>query len=552
MLLGKTQIHPISYLLLRAMSILVLLAGLSLLVILRQLEAHPISITSAIVDVKERLVTAEIQILLEDLVLYHGLKSGADYRYSVADLDRASERHREFLLEYFSVRDATGNPVHGSITEIDRKNLTEGVLQGELMTKSIVYRLEFILKARQEFLTIMQTFGGPQAVLPAVMDLMLLQNGILVETPMQLTLGQPYTAKFDWDNPPRQPPKGLAELRRKRAEQLEQRLGIGSYGGLYSFIYITAAEVRHEILIPLLTFEEWMPIKRRDPEFLEVDEQAAAREEIAEFFRTRNPVVLDEVSVEPKLTRLNFFSLDINDFALNAEPRRVSVFQARLGVILSYPADHPPERILMRWETFNQYAPFMRSIILINDDDPVEHYFRENEQDYEWSGDLVLQASSAVKQVPAGSARLSGKDGNAILEELLRNIYRAFDFQDDGKIYDALAASVTGGLLRELYLQIKRSLLMAEQGGAVSRVRKVKVVSAKTQESPIVGEFKVLCSWRVAGTVEHWGHVHTRENEYEAMLTLGAEDGFWKLSGVEIVGERRVRFETTLRGYDRD
>lgn len=525
---------------------------LSSFVVSRRSEAHPISITSATVDVKDRSVAVEIQILLEDLVLYHRLKSGADYRYSVADLNQAAEKHREFLLKYFSVRDTAGNRVTGTITDMDNATLTEGVLQGELMTKSIIYRLEFLMKPRQEFLTFTQTFGGPQAGLPAVMDLMLLQNGILIETPMQLTLGQPYTAKFDWNNPPTRPPKGLAELRRKRAEQLEQRLGIGSYGGLYSFIYVNPAEVRHEILIPLLTFEQWVPIKRRDPEFLEVDEQEAAREEITEFFKSQNPVMLDNVIVKPELTRLNFFSLDINDFALNAEPRRVSVFQARLGVILAYTADRPPSEIGMKWETFNQYATFLRSIVLINDEDPEEYYFRENGQDFKWSGNLDLQGVSAARQIPSNQLRLSVTDRSDILEQLLRNIYGAFDFHDDGEVYDALAASVTGGLLRKLYLQIKRSLLMAEQGGAVSRVTDVKVVSNKMNHGSSADAFQSRCSWRVTGTVEHWGHIHTRENEYEAVLTLNSVNGFWKFSGVEIIGEKRVRFETTLRGYDRD
>ncbi|MDA1274398.1 MAG: hypothetical protein O2960_10150, partial [Verrucomicrobia bacterium] len=185
----------------RVASFLVLLTVLGICISSRSALAHPISLSSATVDVREDRMNAEIQIMLEDLVLYHSLKTGADYLYTLEDLNRAAEDHRDFLTRYFLVRDTDGNLVAGRIVNLDRHLLTEGVAQGDLMTKSVIYRFEFPLSARQEFLTITQTFGGPNAVLPAVMDLMLLQNGILIETPMQLTQGQALTARFDWDHP---------------------------------------------------------------------------------------------------------------------------------------------------------------------------------------------------------------------------------------------------------------------------------------------------------------------------------------------------------------
>lgn len=495
-------------------------------------------------------MNAEIQIMLEDLVLYHSLKTGADYLYTLEDLNRAAEDHRDFLTRYFLVRDTDGNLVAGRIVNLDRHLLTEGVAQGDLMTKSVIYRFEFPLSARQEFLTITQTFGGPNAVLPAVMDLMLLQNGILIETPMQLTQGQALTARFDWDHPPAKPPKGLAELRKKRAQQFEQRLGIASYGGLYSFIYITDAEVRHEILIPFLTFEQWMPIARKNPEFLEVEEQEAARDSIAGFFKDRNPLNLDGAQVKPLLKRLNFFSLDINDFALNAEPRPVNVYQARLGIILSYPSKLTPSKIELRWDLFSQFAPFLRSIVLVNDNDPVEHIFRENQPDFVWTSQADVSRKNQIQPVSESLDRVAEEAAAAGVQRLLRNVYAAFESHDDSEVYDALAASVTGTMLRNLYLQIKRSLLMAEQGGAVSRVKEVNVMSAQTVEKVPNSGLRFRCLWRVIGTVEHWGHIHTRENEYEALLGLDREGGYWKIRDVEILGEKRVRFETSLRGYD--
>ena len=79
-----------------------------------------------------------------------------------------------------------------------------------------------------------------------------------------------------------------------------------------------------------------------------------------------------------------------------------------------------------------------------------------------------------------------------IFTPLPRDIYRAFDYVEEGEIYDALARSVQGDLLDELYQQVYRSLIMHEEGGAVSRVQAVRSV-ATTVES--VG----LPVWRTLG-----------------------------------------------------
>ena len=54
------------------------------------------------------------------------------------------------------------------------------------------------------------------------------------------------------------------------------------------------------------------------------------------------------------------------------------------------------------------------------------------------------------------------------------------------------------------------------------------------------GGFRAEVSWTVSGSVNHFGHVHYRQNRYEAELHLEAIDGVWKLRGIELLDERRV------------
>ena len=61
----------------------------------------------------------------------------------------------------------------------------------------------------------------------------------------------------------------------------------------------------------------------------------------------------------------------------------------------------------------------------------------------------------------------------------------------------------------------------------------------------------VDCTWRVIGTVEHWGHIHTRENEFAARMKISATpEGRGRIVGFEVTDEKRVRFETAVRMFE--
>ena len=45
------------------------------------------------------------------------------------------------------------------------------------------------------------------------------------------------------------------------------------------------------------------------------------------------------------------------------------------------------------------------------------------------------------------------------------------------------------------------------------------------------------CKWTVKGTVGHWGHIHTRTNQYDAALTVKAIDGAWKITKLDVFSE---------------
>ena len=132
----------------------------------------------------------------------------------------------------------------------------------------------------------------------------------------------------------------------------------------------------------------------------------------------------------------------------------------------------------------------------------------------------------------------------AAFRPLHANIYRAFDYTRESDIYDALARSVHGGLLDQLYNEVYRGLVMQEQGGAVSRVRAVRPIETEVLQIGSDGgdavSFEVDARWQVDGSVFHWGHTHTRTNEYRAQYTVVAAEAGWRISGSRTLEQFRV------------
>jgi hypothetical protein len=137
------------------------------------------------------------------------------------------------------------------------------------------------------------------------------------------------------------------------------------------------------------------------------------------------------------------------------------------------------------------------------------------------------------------AARLSDEASAELVGGLLHNVYRAFDFRDESRIYDVLDQSVAGDLLTQIYLETRRGLELENQGGARAKVKNIEIVDLSTTTGTD-GALRADVTWKVAGSVGHWGHVHQRQNRYEARLRIASVDGVWKMTELELLSEERI------------
>ena len=154
---------------------------------------------------------------------------------------------------------------------------------------------------------------------------------------------------------------------------------------------------------------------------------------------------------------------------------------------------------------------------------------------------LVAFGQITIRNPLKAPYRLPEAAALTTLQGLLQNTYRAFDFRAEEDVYDKLAVSVAGDLMTDVYLQSRKRLVMEEQGGARAKVQDVQLLDAVQSGPPARrGRFTFQCTWRITGTVNHWGHTHQRRNQYDALITIQPIGQAWKIVALDVIDERRL------------
>ncbi len=575
-----------------------------------ELIAHPISVTEALVRVSRETTDVQITVFLEDLYLFHDLVPNDRDFLTLESIGRGAVLHRKFLMERFLIRDAAGDELKPEFVSLEQPELPKnGVPLAELMSYKLSYRFRYKTPTEPEFLTVSQHLIDEEISIPAEMRLVVKQANSGITFKEALTSDESHTVRFQWDGKqlPAEPTE--SELQDWFEEQRKQTLGITDYSSIYSFLYIEDHEVRHEILMPLRTLAESVTLFRRDADFLDVDEQVSSRESIADYFVNGNPILLDGTAATPSVARLDFFGVDFKDLAKPPEQTRVSMASGRVGVILAYPIDAFPSTVDLTWNRFNELSYTVQMVVYSDESAERKTLSKvggRNKYQWRssgrrpatavaiprvelkpraiWSFPLLSLALAALAVYMAArkpkqratlfvivlmalacwplvtwrvysplqaKPAIASANARQVVESLLGNAYGAFRLRDESAAYDALAQGVDGELLRSLYLQLRRGLLMQQQGGTVARVREIDTTSGEPNvPSQPLGDERGFCyrlAWTIRGDVEHWGHIHSRTNQYEAIFTVEPRSGRWQLTNLDVLEEKRIRSETALR-----
>lgn len=367
---------------------------------------------------------------------------------------------------------------------------------------------------------------------------------------------------------------------------------------LLSFLYVDPYEVRHEVLIRIKDLEEWMDLGYELDDTIEIEDIDALKQKVSNFLVNRNIVTIDGKIVKPIIDRVHFVKWSLAGIQIQELKERMDYSSAIIGVIFAYPHDSIAQKVTIDWDMFSDKITMVPNVAT-DPAGPMPYILKPDDNILTWTNYLKKYKLPTISEIEVSKATIpflhlfsfglivlslimliknrnhylrfgfvtvigvlfyalgstyfkqrvevpfmqqssfSKPEASILISHLLKNTYRAFDFREESDIYDKLAISNDQDLLAELYLQIKKSMIMESQGGIQVKVKEVEIISVEEVASDSEGiSFK--CSWLVKGDVGHWGHIHRRVNQYEAILDVKPDNGVWKLNNIDIIEEVRL------------
>ena len=566
---------------------------LAALIIAGPLGAHAIIRTQAMFAttiaeffIEENRVVVELEIGLNDLPAFRNLLPDEIYErmgYAPAPL---AQRLRTFITENLVILNADGHALAARVLAISpgervrRDNISgEPLPAGDAEPETVITaRLEYLFDGQPDSLT----FGGRWDDVTASVGFVVYHLTVPVNDFRYLSASQ--VLDLDWNDP------WYSSFRTRNLRRTY-------FSPMSGFIYVEPYEVRKEIVARPKDLQSWIDLGLSGRQTIPVDIQDELKRTAAEFLREHHVVIIDGEAIAPELARINFIDRSLRTSRVIDSPIELDINSAMLGAIFVYPVVEPlPQRVTMTWDLFNDKIQLIPAAS-VDQAGALPVYLEPDYAVLEWQNFLknpVLPTLEVIVAPPSTVARvmlylrwlllagamvflirllyaLRGEDsgrgafyglagavlvtaaafylgqqavvsderGQEIVGSLLHNVYRAFDFRDESKIYDVLQQSVEGDLLTQIYLETRRGLELASQGGARAKVKTIELTELTTRSGADAG-FVANATWTVGGAVGHWGHVHQRVNRYKADMRVQPVKGNWKLTGLDILEEERL------------
>jgi hypothetical protein len=319
-------------------------------------------------------------------------------------------------------------------------------------------------------------------------------------------------------------------------------------------------------------------------------------QKVADFISGCFDLVIDDEIVVPLLDRVGFVERRLRTPSVIAPPRELDADSATLGVIFLQPMTGYPNEATVTWKLFPESVDRVSGAVTdaagslpvvlqpganelcwetsfvdpvspaMVDVWPVPSMFGRVTMWISWIalavvavlvlafgsraagggvpwarvGVLALVASgmAIASWIATRSALIDEARASEVVSALLNNVYRAFDVRDEGLVNEILGRSISGDLLNEVSVEIRRGLTLAGEGGVRAKVDEVDLEDLTLLESD--GGIAVRCTWVVSSSMGHWGHIHQWRNRYVADLRIEDIDGVWRITAMELIGEERI------------
>jgi len=540
------------------------------------------------ISIEESDIVVEMEIGVADLLAFHNLLP--DEMRTRMGLEPAplGDRLALFFSEDFVIRADGGPPLPGRVTDIEpRRRVPRDELTGEPLPASegagepvIFVVLTYSFEGRPNTLTFHPPTAGGD--FPAATIGFITYHLGLPAMDFRY-LGAESTIDLDWDDP------WFSKFRNRNLwRQYDSPLNV--------FLYVEPYEVRVEIIARPRDVQKWTDVGVGGLKTIPIEIQEEVKQKVAGFFAENLDFTIDGAPITPVLDRVNFLERTLRTSTVINPPRELDAASATLGVIFLQPRTGYPQEANVTWDHFIERVDRIPAAAT-DEAGPLRFFLMPDDNILWWKnflknptmptlvevqappssalrgvvvsswialvvmGFFVIKNGIAAAQgkgsrqraialvavfiaiaggsfVTTSSSRIDDERAEDVVTSLLHNVYRAFDFRDEETIYDTLAHSVSGDLLTQTYLETRRGLELASQGGARAKVQEIEMLEVESEsEGP---GFRAISTWNVAASVGHWGHIHQRRNQYIAEILVEPVGGVWKITSLELIEEKRL------------
>lgn len=389
---------------------------------------------------------------------------------------------------------------------------------------------------------------------------------------------------LDWDDP---------FYSRFERRQMNRKLN----APMNVFLYVEPFEVRKEFVVRPLDLARFTELDVAPHRPIPAEQREDLLNNVADFLATRAKVTIDGQRPEPVLDRIHFLKRGLRMTRAVTPDEPIDGTNAIVGAIFVYPVDGLPQDVRLEWDLFDERIERVPGTAT-DEAGPMPYLLTPDDQQLHWvnylkgatlPGKIEVESPTSYLSIPIGfslglmlavglwvaaSRRRSWALGHAAvaiavlawfvpsrsidvpvpsevrtpsseeaaptIHALLYNVYRSLDFRDEEVVFDRLAQSLSGDVLERVYLEMRKGLQLASQGGARVRVREVELLEVIPSEAHEAGSLSFRTKWNATGSVGHWGHTHMRTNRYDAQITVARIGGQWKIADIEIFEEERV------------
>ncbi len=364
---------------------------------------------------------------------------------------------------------------------------------------------------------------------------------------------------------------------------------------ILSYLSIEPFEIRHEILMKASTALELLNISYEGKTDIPIDSLASIQAGIIVLFADGISLQIDDLNKEPIIAKADFVTLGMAGVSLRPEPMIESIDDGIIGVSFVYETKTLANGLSLNWDLFPESLekvdvttidPFGVANFILTPDEPVLNWKST------LSGYIVPQVEEIAVESPRVSlvslvifviallmllfsSRLkvkkqwifvfiaigfvlypfvrsplnvnfikqwkpSNERSASIISGLLTNVYRSFDYRKESDVYDRLAISVLGDQLSQIYIEQRKGLEIENRGGAKAKVNDVEILEVYEVKTGLKDDYGIEISWKINGSVSHFGHMHYRQNRYRAIIWITPDKGNWKIEKIEMLDEERL------------